>query len=197
MSHEHLDHRGGLNAIVQAWPNLVIRSSLNLRGHLPCRRGEAWRWRGLRFQALWPLPAGEHKGNNGSCVVRVDDGRRSVLLTGDIEIPAEQQMISHYWQHLTSTLIQVPHHGSNTSSGVTLLQRVGGEAAIASAARYNAWKMPSKKVEERYRKQGYLWFDTPHSGQITIIFSPDGWQIQSLRDQLFPRWYHQWFGAEA
>lgn len=27
-----------------------------------------------------------------------------------------------------------------------------------------------QKVEERYRKQGYLWFDTPHSGQITIIF---------------------------
>ncbi|KLF17265.1 competence protein ComEC [Klebsiella aerogenes] len=197
LSHEHLDHRGGLNAIIQAWPNLVIRSPLKARGHLPCRRGETWRWRGLRFQALWPLPAGEHKGNNGSCVVRVDDGKRSVLLTGDIEIPAEEQMISHYWQHLMSTLIQVPHHGSNTSSGVTLLQRVGGEAAIASAARYNAWKMPSQKVAQRYREQGYRWFDTPHSGQITIIFSPEGWQIHSLRDQLLPRWYHQWFGGDA
>ncbi|MFK9857040.1 hypothetical protein, partial [Klebsiella pneumoniae] len=23
------------------------------------------------------------------------------------------------------------------------------------------------------------------------------WQIHSLRDQVLPRWYHQWFGAPA
>ncbi|WEF26696.1 ComEC family protein [Klebsiella aerogenes] len=197
LSHEHLDHRGGLNAIVQTWPDLNIRSPLKLRGHLPCRRGENWRWRGLRFQVLWPLAETARKGNNGSCVVRVDDGKWSVLLTGDIELPAEREMISHYWQYLTSTLIQVPHHGSNTSSGLTLLQRTGGAVALASASRYNAWRMPSSKVVQRYRKQGYQWFDTPHSGQITVIFSPDSWQIHSLRDQLLPRWYHQWFGGDA
>ncbi|MGW8165501.1 hypothetical protein ACWGXC_18375, partial [Klebsiella pneumoniae] len=28
-------------------------------------------------------------------------------------------------------------------------------------------------------------------------FSAEGWQIHSLRDQVLPRWYHQWFGAPA
>jgi competence protein ComEC len=32
--------------------------------------------------------------------------------------------------------------------------------------------MPSKVVQ-RYRKQGYRWFDTPHQGQITVVFSPE------------------------
>lgn len=194
LSHEHLDHRGGLNSLLKAWPELWIRSPLGWRGHLPCRRGESWRWRGLTFRVLWPLPDSSLTGNNRSCVVRIDDGKQSILLTGDIEIPAERAMLSHYWQHLASTLIQVPHHGSHTSSALALLQRVGGAAALASASRYNAWRMPAAKVVQRYRQQGYRWLDTPHQGQITVIFSPEGWQIQSLRDQLLPRWYHQWFG---
>ncbi|HCB1499980.1 TPA: ComEC family protein [Klebsiella michiganensis] len=197
LSHEHLDHRGGLNSIQKAWPQLWVRSPLGWAGHLACQRGETWQWKGLTFRALWPLPGVTKQGNNRSCVVRIDDGKHSILLTGDIETPAEMAMISHYWQHLASTLIQVPHHGSNTSSGTALLQSVGGEAALASASRFNAWRMPSSKVIQRFRNLGYQWFDTPHQGQITVIFSTDSWQIHSLRDQVLPRWYHQWFGGKA
>ena len=197
LSHEHLDHRGGLNSVLKAWPQIWIRSPLGWAGHLACQRGEICQWRGLTFRAFWPLPGATKQGNNRSCVVRVDDGKHSILLTGDIETPAEQAMISHYWQHLASTLIQVPHHGSNTSSGTALLRSVGGEAALASASRYNAWRMPSTKVKQRYRNQNYQWFDTPHQGQITVIFSADGWQIHSFRDQVLPRWYHQWFGGNV
>lgn len=83
-------------------------------------------------------------------------------------------MISRYWQHLTSTLIQVPHHGSNTSSSELLVHRVEGEAALASASRYNAWRMPSYKVVQRYRQRGYRWFATPQQGQITVVFPQKG-----------------------
>jgi competence protein ComEC len=78
----------------------------------------------------------------------------SILLTGDIETPAERAMISRYWQHLASTLIQVPHHGSNTSRELPCCGALAA-AALASASRYNAWRMPSTKVIQRYRKQGY------------------------------------------
>ncbi len=125
---------------------------------------------GTQLRALWPLPGSTAKGNNHSCVVRIDDGRSSILLTGDIERQAEQAMISRYWRHLTSTLIQVPHHGSNTSSSALLVRRVDGAAALASASRYNAWRMPSYKVVQRYRQRGYRWFATPQQGQITVVF---------------------------
>lgn len=197
LSHEHLDHRGGLESVLQAWPQAWVRSPPGWSGHLPCHRGERWQWQGLTFQALWPLPGSTAKGNNHSCVVRIDDGRSSILLTGDIERQAEQAMISRYWQHLASTLIQVPHHGSNTSSSELLIRRVDGAAALVSASRYNAWRMPSHKVVQRYRQRGYRWFATPQHGQITVVFSAEGWQIHSLRDQVLPRWYHQWFGAPA
>ncbi|WP_308564332.1 ComEC family protein [uncultured Klebsiella sp.] len=197
LSHEHLDHRGGLNSVLKAWPNIWVRSPLGWEGHLACQRGESWQWRGLTIRVIWPLPGTTTQGNDRSCVVRIDDGKHSILLTGDIEAPAEQAMMSRYWQHLASTLIQVPHHGSNTSSGAALLRRVGGKAALASVSRYNAWRMPSAKVIQRYQNQGYQWFDTAHQGQITVVFSLTDWHIYSLRDQVLPRWYHQWFGGKT
>ncbi|MGC6009701.1 ComEC family protein [Enterobacter kobei] len=195
LSHEHLDHAGGLASLQKAWPEMWVRSPLRLAGHRPCFRGQSWRWQGLTFTVHWPLENDPARGNNRSCVVKVDDGEQSILLTGDIEAPAEQAMLSHYWQHLTSTLIQVPHHGSNTSSSLALVQRVEGNIALDSAARYNAWRFPSANVVRRYRKEGYIWQDTPHSGQISVTFSQHRWQIRRLRDQFLPRWYHQWFGA--
>jgi len=197
LSHEHLDHRGGLETLKKAWPEMTVRSPLGWAGHLPCYRGQRWQWQGLTFTVHWPLAGEVAKGNNGSCVVKVDDGRQSILLTGDVEAPAERRMLSRYWQHLQATLIQVPHHGSSTSSSLPLLQRVNGQAALASASRYNAWRLPSTKVIRRYRQQGYRWYDTPHEGQTSVYFSTNGWKILGLRKQLLPRWYHQRFGVPA
>ncbi|ASV54834.1 DNA internalization-related competence protein ComEC-Rec2 [Lelliottia jeotgali] len=195
ISHEHMDHIGGLTSLQDTWPKMWIKSPLGWAGHQPCFRGQRWQWQGLTFTVHWPPKEYQAQGNNHSCVVKIDDGEFSVLLTGDIEAKAEQLMLSHHWQALTSTLIQVPHHGSNTSSSQALVQRVEGKIALASAARYNAWHFPSVKVSKRYKKEGYSWFDTPQSGQISVRFSPHGWQILRLRDQILPRWYHQWFGA--
>ena len=195
LSHEHLDHAGGLASLQKAWPDIWVRSPLRRTGHRPCFRGQKWEWQGLTFTVHWPPENYPAQGNNHSCVVKVDDGEQSVLLTGDIEVQAEQAMLSHYWRHLRATLIQVPHHGSNTSSSLPLVQRVEGQIALDSAARYNAWHFPSAKVVRRYRKEGYIWHDTPHSGQISVTFSQHHWQIRRLREQFLPVWYHQWFGA--
>ncbi|EGQ5279854.1 ComEC family protein [Enterobacter hormaechei] len=195
LSHEHLDHAGGLASLKAAWPAMWIRSPLAWAGHLPCFRGQRWQWQGLTFSVHWPPANTPVKGNNSSCVVKIDDGKQSVLLTGDIEAQAELGMLSHRWRQLTATLIQVPHHGSNTSSSTPLLQRVEGQVSLASMARYNAWRFPSVKVVRRYRNEGYLWLDTPQSGQISVTFSHHSRQIRRLREHYLPRWYHQWFGA--
>jgi competence protein ComEC len=196
ISHEHLDHRGGLSSLLKAWPEVTVRSPLGWVNHQPCFKGEKWQWQGLQFTAYWPPADNRVQGNNGSCVVLITDGRFRLLLTGDVESPAELSMLRKQWDHLQADIIQVPHHGSRTSSGAPLLRSVAGRAALASVSRYNAWRLPSAKVVERYRKQGYAWYDTSHSGQITIRINSDKWQINGFREQLLPRWYHQWFGVD-
>lgn len=196
LSHRHLDHYGGWQSLKAMWPQLSLRTAFATAGSLSCQRGDKWQWRRLNFRVLWP-PAGQQgRGNNDSCVISVSDGLFSLLLTGDIERQGEQQLVALEKQRLASTFIQVPHHGSNTSSLPVLLRRVEGQVAIASLARYNAWKMPSPAVINRYRDNGFRWLDTAVSGQITLKIDNNGYQITQLREEIFPRWYHQWFGVK-
>ena len=195
ISHEHLDHRGGLPSLQRAWPALKIRSPLRWEGHHSCFQGDQWQWQGLQFTVQWPPAQPAMKGNNGSCVVMVSDGNVRILLTGDVEAEAELAMLKRRWGTLHADIIQVPHHGSRTSSSAPLLRAVAGSAALSSSSRYNAWHLPSAKVVQRYQSQGYKWYDTAQSGQLTIDINSDKWQINSFRAQISPRWYHQWFGV--
>ena len=127
---------------------------------------------GLNFQAPWPLPGSTAKGNNHSCVVRIDDGRSSILLTGDIERQAEQAMISRYWRHLTPTLIQVPHHCSNT-----LLQRAAGPPRMARPRwpRFALQCVADALVQGgSARPPAGLSLVRHAAGQITVVFPQKG-----------------------
>jgi len=196
LSHKHQDHTGGLAAITQRWPAVPIRSALGEKAHLPCVRGTRWRWQQLSFRVVWPLTAPVAGGNNDSCVIIVDDGRVRLMLTGDIEAKAERQLVALEKQALKVDILQVPHHGSRTSSTSLLLRRAAGHTAIASLARYNAWRMPAKRVLKNYRMAGFRWLDTGQSGQITLRIAQGRVQVSGLREQLMPRWYHQWFGVK-
>ena len=196
ISHRHLDHYGGLNGVLAYWPGTPVRTAFSGRGNLRCIRGEHWQWQRLNFTVLWPPEDSTNGRNNDSCVIKVSDGLYSLLLTGDLERQAEMQLVSLEKQRLQSTFLQVPHHGSNTSSSPLLLRQVKGEVAMASLARYNAWRMPSMKVIERYRKAGFRWSDTAMSGQISLHIGPRGYHLSEMREEIFPRWYHQWFGVK-
>ncbi|MBK4724027.1 ComEC family protein [Pantoea agglomerans] len=195
LSHGHLDHIGGLETVQAAFPAARVRSALARRGHLPCRKGTRWRWQELQFSVLWPPEAEKGEGNNQSCVVAITDGKWRVLLTGDIEAPAELKLVAEQRASLSADLLQVPHHGSRTSSSPPFLRAVGATAAVASAARYSAWRLPAAKIIQRYDKNHVEWHDTALSGQISAHFFVDNWQLMGLREQIMNRWYHQWFGV--
>lgn len=197
LSHEHLDHVGGLKSLQRLLPPVSVRSSLGWDNHLPCYRGTRWEWEGLQFEVHWPPPEERLRGNNNSCVVRVSDGYHRLLLTGDLEASAEFAMLRRENMNLNADFIQVPHHGSRTSSTETLLRAVAGRAAFASTSRYNQWHLPASQIVSRYQKNGYQWYDTPHSGQLTLAIDHEKWKIFGFRGQIDPRWYHQWFGVTA
>ncbi|WP_158784297.1 ComEC family protein [Pantoea sp. BAV 3049] len=195
LSHDHLDHSGGLESLLKVFPQAALRSDTGRSGHLPCHKGVGWQWQSLNFQVLWPLKREAQSGNNQSCVIAVSDGKWRVLLTGDIEAPAELKMVSIYRDRLRADILQVPHHGSGTSSSPPLLRAVAGRVALASAARYSAWKLPAERVIRRYAENQYRWYDTAVNGQISVQFFNDYWMVSGLREQILPRWYHQWFGV--
>ncbi|MFU2316739.1 ComEC family protein [Rahnella sp. PCH160] len=197
ISHNDMDHRGGLSFLQSRYPQASLRDSSMSDDNLACVAGEHWQWQGLNFNVLWPEAKTADARNDDSCVIRIDDGSFSVLLTGDIEAGTEKALIRKWREKLHSTVLQVPHHGSNTSSSPPFLRTVAPETALASAARFNKWHLPAHKVVSRYNKARYDWHSTSDSGQISLFIYGDYWAIKGLREQLNPRWYHRRFGVSA
>lgn len=198
ISHEHNDHIGGLNVIQQHYPEAwLITSKKHLTNTYPCIAGKEMSWKNLKMTFLWPLKLHDQAFNAESCVVRITSNNFSLLLTGDLERQQEEQLVLKYRKLLFSTILQIPHHGSNTSSSFAFLSHVNPKLSIGSVSRYNPWKLPSNKALHRYEDLKLKFLLTSKTGQISLLFYQDNWLIQSYRNQIKPRWYHDWFGAFA
>lgn len=195
ISHSDSDHSGGRYSLSHAFPLAWVRSP-DPRD-FSCHIGSDWVWQGVRFTVLWPPRQIAVPKNNDSCVVMVALGERKMLLTGDIETEAETQLVQHWRKQLKADILQVPHHGSNTSSSSLLLRTVEPNEAISSSARFSQWHFPSPKVTARYRAQNIHWHDTAHAGEVIMTAKTDNWRINELKTQLNPRWYHGWFGVRS
>lgn len=195
ISHEDSDHIGGLATLQKAFPDSwLISSSQRLSGEA-CIQGNRWQWGELSLEAIWPLGLKPRANNDDSCVIRVTDGEYSILLTGDLGKNQELALVAQYKEQLSATLLQIPHHGSNTSSSYPFLHYVGPEVAINSVARYSPWPLPSDTVMGRYRNRGIPTYTTDFYGQISVSFYKDSWAIAGYRQKIKPRWFHDWFGS--
>ncbi|MBC7896992.1 MAG: MBL fold metallo-hydrolase [Cytophagaceae bacterium] len=125
---------------------------------------------GVRFLYAWP---GSNEGlgskmntieNNASIVLRLTYGRHSFLFMGDAEGkergdgPDEPKYVEKILMtevqpdSLTSTVLKLAHHGSETSSTLPFMQAVNPEIIVASSGRkkFGQVFLPDASVLERY-----------------------------------------------
>jgi competence protein ComEC len=174
ISHGDNDHIGGAAALLGEFdvdriytsvPDRLPRSSA-----LACRAGQNWEWDGVRFEMLSPFGAHGNE-NNASCVLKASSAAGHVMLTGDIERPAERMLTRTYNDGLASEVLIAPHHGSNTSSSPEFLQAVKPRYALIPAGYLNRYGFPHPRVIERYRQIGAKLLDTADAGAITVEVS--------------------------
>ena len=92
ISHSDNDHAGGLNKLrEQVDIREVIANNPKLTGDSLCKQGKSFVWQSLTFTMLWPNSEQGAK-NDDSCVIRINDGKNSVLLTGDISHKVEREL---------------------------------------------------------------------------------------------------------
>lgn len=183
VSHGDNDHIGGSGAVVNDTKVSRILTSVPERfeNAEQCSQGQRWEWDDVRFEVVWPSANALFAGNDGSCVLKVTGSGGSALLTGDIEKPAERQLVANSRNLLDADILQVPHQGSRTSSTDPFLDAVSPKLAIVSTAHLNRYNHPHSDVLQRYRNRNIGFFNTSSSGAIQLNVTSDGIFINEWR----------------
>jgi competence protein ComEC len=103
--------------------------------------------------------------NNTSIVLRIVYGDTSFLFTGDAEREEEQDILNAGYA-LSSTVLKVGHHGSDTSTTYPFLYEVMPQYAVISAGSGNSYGHPDEGTLSRLRDAEAKVFRTDLQGDI-------------------------------
>lgn len=179
VSHGDEDHSGGADTLLKTLRvDSLLTSDIDLfKSIYPavqlCEENTHWQWDGVDFQLLSPPPGLPYQDNNSSCVLKVQDKRHSVLLTGDIEAPLESNLIYREGVRLSSEILVAPHHGSKTSSSPTFASAVHPRYVLYPVGYLNRFHFPHPSVVARYSSILSTQFDTATDGAITFEIDPN------------------------
>lgn len=167
VSHGDLDHAGGLDSIVASMQidSLVSGEPHRLKHQASkCSAGERWSYDGVDFEFLHPTANFKTRNSNDrSCVLKISNRIASVLLTGDITKEVERGLVLG-----KVDVLQVPHHGSKTSSNVKFIESTAPDYALVSNGWYNRYGHPHKKIMQRYIDRNIEPMITTELGAIHI-----------------------------
>ncbi|NHQ88681.1 DNA internalization-related competence protein ComEC/Rec2 [Iodobacter sp. HSC-16F04] len=159
LSHNDQDHIGAAIPLLHKVPTKTIWHSLPDQHPLwleypgsrqNCQAGKTWLWDKVRFTLLWPDARFIASSDNAmGCVLRVDNGRHTLLIPADIGIHEEARLIE---QGLgKSDILLVPHHGSKSSSSLPFVSQSAPQYAIYSVGYLNRFGHPKAEIVARYR----------------------------------------------
>ena len=206
LTHADNDHVGGLPAVLETMPvDLVLEPGaehlsatylrfLSLAGHSNhsyrrVRAGDRLliddrvAVRVLHPTGTFVAPDGNapYGLNNGSVVLRLEYGRISLLLTGDIEREAEESLVNAGLLEPV-TCLKVPHHGSISSSTEPFLRATRPGLAVFSVGRENRFGHPHDDVLGRYERMGISVFRTDRDGAVLLETDGRGLTVRTTVD---------------
>lgn len=191
ITHLHADHAGGLAGLlaeiaadavwtaplgVDAPPVRRLRADAGDVPLLERASGASGRLGDCSWRALHPTTARRPGdagplSNDGSLVLAVRCARRALLLTGDGERAAEASY-APLLQLPAGAVLKSPHHGSRTSSGDALLDRLAARHVVISVGWHNRFGLPDSEVLERYRARQIAVYRTDRDGALTVSAGP-------------------------
>jgi competence protein ComEC len=191
VSHADIDHRGGVDSLLEARSVGQIYAGpgtkIEGRAARTCMAGMAWRWDGVDFKFLHPDARAAATGNDTSCVLSVTGVSGRVLLTGDIEADAETRLVRSGFP-LVADLVVAPHHGSATSSTADFVAATRSRWVVYPAGWHNRWGFPRPVVAARWAASGARDWVTGRDGAVVATFPgsgnpapPVGWRCARRR----------------
>ncbi|GLQ48600.1 DNA internalization-related competence protein ComEC/Rec2 [Dyella flava] len=192
VSHADNDHAGGSPAVAAAFPAARLYGGEPDRMPIPveqCVAGQQWEWDQVRFRVLSPAGAGATASDNDrSCVLLVEGRGGRLVLTGDIASNVEPRVAAGLGPG-PPPVLQMPHHGSKTSSSPAFITAVKPGLTVVSAGWLNRFGHPRPEVLQRYAQAGVPVFNTAIEGAVQIDFPAAGPAFVAARWRLRERRY--------
>ena len=196
LTHAHEDHAAGAGSLLRrlpvgfVWtghePRTEYAKSLGpetqapaLVKLTPAREGAVIDVDGVRVEVIHaPENLSLSPGNEASNVYRVSYGSTSFLFTGDLVKEQEAEVLRKQ-PHLQSTVLQVGHHGSDTSSSPEFVAAVHPVWAVFSVGADNTFGHPRPQIVARFEDAGAAICRTDEDG--AIVFHSDGRHLRVER----------------
>ncbi|HXV92197.1 MAG TPA: ComEC/Rec2 family competence protein, partial [Pseudonocardia sp.] len=190
LSHLHADHVGGLAGALRGrsvagvavgplreprWALAEVAGRASAAGAplVGLTAGQRLSWPGLVLDVLGPLhpppgvdPEDGTAVNDGSLVVRATTPAGTVLLTGDIELAAQADLVAA-GVPLEADVLKMPHHGSRSTS-VEFLDAVSPRAVMVSVGAGNRYRHPDPRLIGVLERAGAVVRRTDVAGDVAV-----------------------------
>lgn len=160
--------------------------------HEVCQQGVSFHFDGVVFRFLNQGPLTKNiavkSSNAQSCVLSVEGKYHRALLTGDIGAEQEQWLVE---QGAISSyeVVQVPHHGSLSSSSPLFVAHIHPLIAVAQTGFLNRFKHPHPLIRQRWLQQGGVFLNTAQTGAVEVRSQAMGIAYYRWRERQKHYWH--------
>ena len=175
LSHFDSDHIGTVDEVIKEFHvDILLYSAYEEKSKIPntviptkaVKSGDFFMVGKVNFQVLGPIQKSSD-ANSNSLVLRFVFNKYSFILTGDMTIKEEKDLILEYGKQLDCDILKVGHHGSKSSTSEEFLRLTTPKISIISVGENNIYHLPDEEIIERLQKVSDVYM-TKDRGNVSI-----------------------------